>query len=208
MSKPLLTANARPVAATVPKAATNRIAAGKKTATAARPGRPAKATKAVNRVPEMQLDYVAYRLDTVSTMLKRMATADYKREFGVTVRDLRILRFVAQEPGLIQGRLAALCLLEKGATSKLVSAMVRKGFLERQIGTIDARHIELRLTPEGERVVERCDEIGHAIERDLLNALTPNERAVFEVSVAKLIDALRAHKARPAADDEDDEEQA
>jgi len=152
-----------------------------------------KAAKPVAAEPlaPQKLDYLAYRLDMVSVMLKRLATVDYKREFGVSVRDLRVLRFVAQEPGLIQGRLADLCLLEKGATSKLVTAMVFKGLLVRQVGTYDARHIELRLTKQGEKVVARCDEIGHSIERDLLDVLTPNERVVFERSVQKLTQALR-----------------
>jgi DNA-binding MarR family transcriptional regulator len=141
---------------------------------------------------ELVLDYLAYRLDMVSIMLNRLATVDYKREFGVNVRDLRVLRFVAQEPGLIQGRLADLCLLEKGATSKLVTAMVRKGLLARQVGALDARHIELRLTKQGEKVVARCDEIGHSIEGELMDVLTANERAVFERCVQKLIQALRA----------------
>jgi len=140
----------------------------------------------------MELDYLAYRLDAVSSLLKRLATVGYKREFGVSVRDLRVLRFVAEEPGLIQGRLARLCLLEKGASSKLVTAMARKGLLERKVGSVDARHIELRLTDRGQQVVQRCDEIGHAIEDDLLSVLTPSERSVFERSVAMLSRELRS----------------
>lgn len=160
-------------------------------------------TKPRGEAPAMELDYLAFRLDLVSAMLKDLATVDYEHEFDVDVRDLRVLRFVAMEPGLIQGRLASLCLLEKGATSKLVSAMVKRGLLERQVGSVDARHIELRLTRRGAQVVARCDEIGHALEHDLLQSLPPADRRAFERSVQALIASLRErHAAKRASEAE------
>ncbi|MGO4612301.1 MarR family transcriptional regulator, partial [Variovorax sp. 2RAF20] len=76
-------------------------------------------------------------------MSKAAGSQFYENEFGVTVRDLRVLRLVALEPGLTLSRLIELTLLEKTQVSKLVSALVRQGLLSRQIGELDARQINL-----------------------------------------------------------------
>ncbi|KDP84000.1 MULTISPECIES: MarR family winged helix-turn-helix transcriptional regulator [Cupriavidus] len=143
------------------------------------------------------LEYLSFRLDRLSELSKAAGSQFYENEFGVTVRDLRVLRLVALEPGLTLSRLIELSLLEKTQVSKLVSALVRQGLLSRQIGELDARQINLFLSTEGESMVKRTYERGNTLEKALLATLTEAELKTFNRCIDKLTDTLE-HRARDA----------
>ncbi len=136
------------------------------------------------------LEYLSFRLDRLSELSKAAGSKYYEDEFGVTVRDLRVLRLVALEPGLTLSRLIELSLLEKTQVSKLVSALVRQGLLCRQIGELDARQINLFLSAEGERMVKRTYERGNTLENALLATLTEAELKTFNRCIDKLTETL------------------
>ncbi|AJG23548.1 MarR family winged helix-turn-helix transcriptional regulator [Cupriavidus basilensis] len=140
------------------------------------------------------LDYLSFRLDRLSDMTKSAASALYEREFGIGVRDLRVLRLVALEPGLTLTRLIALTLLEKSVTSKCVTALAQRGLLRRQIGEQDARQVNLYLTPTGIEMIELTYRRGDVLEQMLLDTLTETERKTLNQCIEKLVVALIAHK--------------
>lgn len=144
--------------------------------------------------PPSILEYLSFRLDRLSAMSKSAASAFYEREFGIGVRDLRVLRLVALEPGLTLTRLIELTLLEKSVTSKLVTSLVRQGLLRRQIGEQDARQVNLFLTPAGKEMVELTYRRGDVLEQMLLDTLTETERKTLNRCIEKLTAALIAHK--------------
>ncbi|WP_043421413.1 MarR family winged helix-turn-helix transcriptional regulator [Cupriavidus basilensis] len=139
------------------------------------------------------LEYLSFRLDRLSELSKATGSKYYEKEFGVTVRDLRVLRLVALEPGLTLSRLIELSLLEKTLVSKIVSALVKQGFLYRQIGELDARQINLFLSPEGKSMVKRTYERGNTLEETFLATLTESELKTFNRCIDKLTDALERH---------------
>lgn len=59
------------------------------------------------------LEYLTFRLDRLSELTKEAGTQVYESEFGISIRDLRIVRLVALEPGLTLTRLIELTMLEK-----------------------------------------------------------------------------------------------
>ncbi|AJG23563.1 MarR family winged helix-turn-helix transcriptional regulator [Cupriavidus basilensis] len=147
------------------------------------------------------LEYLSFRLDRLSELSKAAGSQYYENEFGVTVRDLRVLRLVALEPGLTLGRLIELSLLEKTLVSKLVSALVRQGLLRRQIGEVDARQINLFLSAEGESMVKRTYERGNTLEKDFLATLTEAELKIFNRCIDKLTDTLERRAKNAGSDD-------
>ncbi|KWF29942.1 MarR family winged helix-turn-helix transcriptional regulator [Burkholderia pseudomultivorans] len=142
------------------------------------------------------LEYLTFRIDRLSELTKEAGTQVYESEFGVSVRDLRIVRLVALEPGLTLTRLIELTMLEKTLVSKIVSAMVKRGFVRREVGRVDARQINLFLTPEGDDLVKRTYERGNVLEQAMLNALPPDELRVFNSVVDKLTAGLIDHLAK------------
>jgi MarR family transcriptional regulator, temperature-dependent positive regulator of motility len=145
------------------------------------------------------LEYLTFRVDRLSELSKTAATQIYESEFGVSVRDLRILRLVALEPGLTLTRLIELTMLEKTLVSKIVSAMVKRDFVRREVGRADARQINLFLMADGEDLVARTYERGNVLEGMLLAVPTPDELRVFNSVVDKLTDALVDHLAQQQA---------
>ncbi|MCO1357291.1 MarR family winged helix-turn-helix transcriptional regulator [Burkholderia multivorans] len=147
------------------------------------------------------LEYLTFRLDRLSELTKEAGTQVYESEFGISIRDLRIVRLVALEPGLTLTRLIELTMLEKTHASKLVSAMVKRGFVRREVGRADARQINLFLTADGEDLVKRTYERGNMLEQMMLSALPADELRIFNSVVDKLtaglIEHLAARRQRP-----------
>src|SRR5665213_231105 len=91
----------------------------------------------------IELDYVTLMLDTVNDRAKDVASQIYVRECGVTLRELRLMRFIGAEPGLTLTRLIELTTLEKTLTSKAITTLVRREWVVRSVGEEDARQIHL-----------------------------------------------------------------
>ncbi|MCA8296758.1 MarR family winged helix-turn-helix transcriptional regulator [Burkholderia sp. AU30198] len=142
------------------------------------------------------LEYLTFRIDRLSELTKEAGTQVYESEFGVSVRELRIMRLAALEPGLTLTRLIEVTMLEKTLVSKIVTAMVKRGFLRREIGRVDARQINLFLTAEGDDLVKRTYERGNVLEQTMLDALPPDELRVFNSVVDKLTAGLIEHLAK------------
>ncbi|MCA8095114.1 MarR family transcriptional regulator [Burkholderia anthina] len=142
------------------------------------------------------LEYLTFRLDRLSELTKEAGTHVYETEFGVSIRELRIMRLVAFEPGLTLTRLIELTMLEKTLVSKIVSAMVKRSFLRREVGQADARQINLFVTLEGESLVKRTYELGNVLEQSLLATLSVDELRAFNAAVDKLTAGLIDHLAK------------
>jgi DNA-binding MarR family transcriptional regulator len=136
---------------------------------------------------DVKLDYLTLTLDFVNEKAKSAASRVYEQECGASLRDLRLLRFIGAEPGLTLTRLIELSSLEKTLASKAISTLVARGWVTRSVGILDARHISLELTDDGEAVVMRADPIGRLMEQKLLHRLEAHELAVLKRCLEKLL---------------------
>lgn len=135
----------------------------------------------------VKLDYLTLTLDLANETAKAAASRVYEQECGASLRDLRLMRFIAAEPGLTLGRLIDRASLEKTLASKAISTLVGRGWVTRSVGTVDARHISLELTDAGEAVVLKADPLGRFMERTLLRDLGADELAVLRRCLDKLV---------------------
>jgi DNA-binding MarR family transcriptional regulator len=136
------------------------------------------------------LDYLTFRLDVLNTKTKASGTLVYEQACGVSLRDLRVLRFVELEPNLTLRRLIELTMIEKTLLSKSVTSLVKRGLLTRHVDPGDARHLNLRLTRRGIEKVNKANALADEMERAMLAVLTREEREVLDRSIRKL--TLRA----------------
>jgi len=134
----------------------------------------------------VKLDYTTLLVDAFNEDAKALASMAYERECGVSLRELRLLRFIATEPGLVLSRLIQLARLEKTLASKAMTQVVRRGLVVRSVGTQDARNVVLHLTARGRDVVLLAEPIGRRMEATLLAQLTDSEAAVFQRCLRKL----------------------
>ena len=94
---------------------------------------------AATRRPPIKVDFIPYQLSLLSEYWIELSSTAHKKELGVTVRDLRILRLVYNQPGINLGQLVVTSVLEKSLLSKLITALVRKNLIRRELDLQEAR---------------------------------------------------------------------
>lgn len=137
--------------------------------------------------------YVTFRLDLLKTEMNRRANLLYRREIGLDVRALRVLRAICDVPGRTSSEVRELTLIEKTLLSKVVTDLIDKKLVRRTIHPEDARHYQLWPTPNGMRTRAASDKIGHAMEQQmLLSALSAAELGELHRILGKLANGLRS----------------
>lgn len=80
---------------------------------------------------------------------KQILTAEL-RPLGITPSQAEVLRVLADNGSMTLVQLGSHLVCESGnSPSRLVDRLVKRGYIDRQAGTSDARTIELALTPSG-----------------------------------------------------------
>jgi DNA-binding MarR family transcriptional regulator len=134
--------------------------------------------------------FLSYQLDLVCESAVKMASRVYEREVNLSFREVRVLRTVGSFPGIAHRELVERVLFEKSLVSRLVTGLVKKSYLKREIDLTDARRVPLSLTNEGAAILRKADEIGMAMNETWLSTLTPEEMRSLDLCIEKLSGAL------------------
>ena len=94
----------------------------------------------------------------------------------VTSPQLRALVFIATRGPQNPGDLAVELGVHASNATRTSEKLVRLGLLERRENPADRRYVQLTLTPEGLRLVERVIEHRRAAVAEVLAAMPPDER--------------------------------
>jgi DNA-binding MarR family transcriptional regulator len=109
----------------------------------------------------------------------RQSVENVVRAHGVTAAQLGILNRLAGRSGLSGAEVARLLLITPQAAHVALRTLERKGLIERKQGPAGGRAVRSVLTEEGRRTVEACRSEWRKVERRLVAALTPEERATL-----------------------------
>lgn len=140
---------------------------------------------------KLKSNYLNILLDIAAQKTSERGDLVYERQLGVSLRDIRLLRLIGGQPGVVMGELAEQSGIEKTLASKLVSSLVQRGFVARQIGQRDARQIHLELSDEGIALVLRAEPLGALLESGFGQWLQPDEIQALRNALEKLIAAER-----------------
>jgi DNA-binding MarR family transcriptional regulator len=143
--------------------------------------------------------YLTFKLDLIKTEMISRANAVYKPVCGFDVRSLRVLRIICDAPGITATAVREQTLIEKTLLSKLLADLIERKQVRRTIHPGDARHFQLWPTTAGKRTRASSDELGQALEAELLSVLSDDEHAALDRIVDKLVDAFRASAQREGA---------
>lgn len=130
--------------------------------------------------------YINVRLERVALTARDAADRVYRREFGMDIQRIRILRIVSAEPGRPVSWVVRESNLDRTLVSRIISSLVEQKLLERTISPDDARQFLLTTTPEGEERVRQANVLGDALNLDLLSVLDRNELETLERCLHKL----------------------
>lgn len=133
---------------------------------------------------------LSYRLNLLSESAAKIVSRVYEREVDLTLRELRVLRTVGSFPGIAPTEMVERVLFEKSLASRVLSGLVKKSYLNRELDPTDARRLALVLTKKGTAILRKADELGLAMNQTWLSALTPAEQKGLDVNLEKLMAGL------------------
>ena len=112
--------------------------------------------------------------------------AERTREIGLSPSDAGVLRLVGRTPGLSQRSLADRLGAVPSRVVALIDSLEQRGMVGRVRSDTDRRNYELRLTPDGERVLRELRRVAERHEADLLAPLAPEQAAQLHALLAEL----------------------
>ncbi len=144
-------------------------------------------------------DLLSYRIHRLANALSHGAALRYRRDFGVSLMEWRILALLGGFAPLRLTELAKESGLDKSQASRAIAALVARGLVLREIGREDAREVALRLSAAGRRTYAGL--IRAARERDaaFTGCLSAEERTVLDAAIRRLGAEARCQTALAAA---------
>ncbi|WP_439598577.1 MarR family winged helix-turn-helix transcriptional regulator [Falsiroseomonas sp.] len=144
-----------------------------------------------NPPPETIRDLLSYRIHRLANALSRGAARRYRRDFGVSLMEWRILALLGGFAPMTLRDLARESGLDKAQASRAVKALVARGLVERATGAQDAREVALRLSGEGARLQAGLMEAARERDAAFRGALTEERLAVVEEAIRVLMAEAR-----------------
>lgn len=147
---------------------------------------------AVARRPAV--DFIA--IARLSAHLRRTFAGEIAADPELAALDLRpptfgVLRVLAATGTSSQRELGDAIGLHPSDVVAVIDDLEGRGWVQRARDPRDRRRYALSLTPDGEAVLSRLEEVAEAAERALLAPLTPAERAQLAVLLDRLLDPSR-----------------
>ncbi|HHD7473855.1 TPA: MarR family winged helix-turn-helix transcriptional regulator [Klebsiella oxytoca] len=121
--------------------------------------------------------FLNYKLDILSVAAKREADEIYLRECELDVNHLRLLRLIHYNPGIGPSELADKARLDRPKTSRMLTRLTDKGFVEKCLTEGDGRQVRLKMSDKGQALVTKANDMAMALERALLTPLTESQQA-------------------------------
>lgn len=140
-------------------------------------------------------DLLSFRLHVVANLLSRGAALRYRREFGVTLWEWRVIAVLGAvlggEAPLSLNQLAKATGLDKSQASRVVAGLIRRGLIVRDADDRDGRGVRLSLSKPGQRVYAGLMRAAAERNTAFLGRLTLDEQSCLERVLTKLGDEAR-----------------
>jgi MarR family transcriptional regulator, temperature-dependent positive regulator of motility len=94
---------------------------------------------------------------------------------------------IAVEPGIDQASLAATISFDRATIGGVLDRLETKGLVGRVVSAQDRRARRLSLTPRGEQLLASIRPVVESLQADILESLSPSERADFIVLARKAL---------------------
>jgi DNA-binding MarR family transcriptional regulator len=149
-------------------------------------------------------DFLPYRLAVLSERISRRLAVEYGRMHGLSVAEWRVLVHLQRGGPVSVGAIRDRVNLEKSRVSRAVDRLEAAGLVRKAPGEGDGRLVAISLTAEGRAALADILPAATALERRLLDALRPEERAVLatiEDRLHAVLDADPEARKRPQLDE-------
>ncbi|UYV39217.1 MarR family transcriptional regulator [Rhodobacteraceae bacterium D3-12] len=136
-------------------------------------------------------DAMSFRVSRFASINEYLGSKHFRREFGVSLSEWRVLGLVAEGNPATTRALRDTLLMDRGLLSRVVKALRSRGLVRSQVCASDKRQAELFLTDEGRALHRACIAFTDNRNKAMASALTAEEQAEFN----RLLDVLIASNA-------------
>lgn len=134
-------------------------------------------------------EFLPYRLSLLSNTISQGISSIYRKQYGLSVTEWRVLAILGRFPGLTASEVMVRGAMDKVAVSRAVAKLLDKGLLERSPHSEDRRRMPLRLTPgKGTALFRKVVPKALGYEMRLLENLSADELQRLGRLVQKLQD--------------------
>ena len=107
---------------------------------------------------------VGYLLGAIANMIDAGGSRLFRRAFGIGLGEARLIYVIGYEGALTARQASQIIGVDKGAMSRTVAALQRRGFLQVAVDAADARQRVIDFTPAGRKLHQRV--MALALERE------------------------------------------
>ncbi|MGD9921794.1 MAG: MarR family winged helix-turn-helix transcriptional regulator [Pseudorhodoplanes sp.] len=119
-------------------------------------------------------DLLPYLMNRLVARLNQNLSEDL-RKCGFTFQDWRVLAVLAAHEGTNLTELAEATVIPQPSVSRLAARLARRGYVTRQNGKTDSRHVHLFITPKGRAVYEKMRPLAVAEYRAAMKGFSARE---------------------------------
>lgn len=148
--------------------------------------------KALRRVTDhipLELErFLPYRLSILSNRISQAIAREYQGRFGLTMTEWRVMAVLARfdDHGVSAREVASCTEMDKVAVSRALASLVASKRVTRRMHEADKRRSVLRLSAAGWKVHDKVAPLARTHEREILAALSAQERRMLERILDKL----------------------
>lgn len=129
--------------------------------------------------------FLPYQLAVAAAHVSREFSMRYRREFGLSIPEWRVLALIAFEGGVSVREIHARVDMDKTKVSRAAARLESNGLIEKRAHSEDRRLLDMRLTDKGAELFARIAPIAEAYQAELLASLGPDADG-FRNSLAAL----------------------
>ena len=122
--------------------------------------------------------FLPYQLSVAASRVSAALAAQYRRDFGLSLAEWRVLAHLAQSGTVSVHEIHARVDMDKPKVSRAASRLGAAGLIVRAPHPTDGRLIALSLTPQGKALMGRLLPLAQRYQQDLIGRLGPDADAL------------------------------
>jgi DNA-binding MarR family transcriptional regulator len=145
--------------------------------------------------------FLPYRLSVLTNLVSGTIADAYRRRFGLSIPEWRVLAVLARHPGLSAAEVAERTRMDAVAVSRAVARLLAAGRLQRGLARNDRRRSVLAVSAAGRAVYRAVAPVALGYEKQLLAALDPPARDALDAALGALTARAQSLAGSVAADE-------
>jgi MarR family transcriptional regulator, lower aerobic nicotinate degradation pathway regulator len=138
------------------------------------------------RPPEALAQYTGFLMNWVAQRSRTRFAKALEAELGLHPREFGVLAVVQREPGITQQAIGDAAGVDPSTMVATLDGLEERGLAERRPHPQDRRKRAVYLTEQGEETTRQGQRIGKEVGKELLAALSPDERKQLNALLRKM----------------------